>query len=378
MLAGVQLLFLWLFAMLPMQAEAEESQTEVILHKILYTENEEVPDGLVNSGDELTADYLMGGRFLNGAEFTVFDVTLRFHELTEGNNAISVIEAQKTIDEEAKAAREEKTLKEVFGDSVAIEVTKGQGQAKFNLDSRTSNGKSKAYLFAETDAPEKVKTMALNIVLVLPLYQKDGGVWTDPVHLYPKNFEYARDPFFYKHAKDDSGADLGPLEGAQFVLYKVVDGVKWYLHMNKYDDGNVWVEEGSSDISIYTSDKNGLVTTGEHHLPEGIYYFEEIASPNGYFILDEARKVQVTVPGDPDEEVTIQIDGSEVSMSDAVIYNLTDDPNDSSRNPGNGRLPETGEVRKMTLSFIGLLLVAGVVLGYRKKVFGREKEWEKD
>lgn len=387
---GLGLIFSIIIGFLPQPVAAESEATNVILHKIIYPENTPAKE-IANEGKEVVDESLMGGRPLGGAEFSLFDVTERFYFLTgAASQSISLAEAQKKIGEEAKSAKEDNQLEQLFGQPIKKAVTDNEGIASFQLTKQTSDGRGKVYLFVETKVPEVVHTSAMNMVLILPLVQEDGTAWTEPIHLYPKNTEYVRDPYFYKHGKNANGEDSGPLAGAIFRLYKLVENEKYYLHENTYNNGNTWVKAGDDGITEFTSAADGKVSTGEHHLPAGTYYFEEVKAPTGYTITDEAKKIQLDIPADPNEQVTIIVNGEKVPMGQAIIYNNkrpglpnTDGPDEPTPTPDKPstpstpgknipNLPSTGEVRSGVISVIGLGIILGSLMIYKRKTGGEK------
>lgn len=354
-LIGVVVAILFMVTGVKVVRADEEATVTVMLHKVLLDENDTTTK-YDNQGAELNID---DSALLNGAGFTVYDVT-------------SLVSAGTTQDDLYK-------LNDTYGasyfDEKGLKVTTGitgttgiKGLATFQLPEH-SNGKDAKYLIIETTHPEIAKLeIAQPIFLNFPVASTVGNV----IHLYPKNYQYVRDPYFYKHGKDSQGKDLGVLAGASFRLYQVDEtGKKLYLHEDKLDNNNQWVDVTNPKVTIITSDKNGLVTTGEHWLPIGEYFFEEVTAPNGYQITDAALKVKVTVPADSTQPVTITVDGKTTTMPEAVVDNLRGElPRTQGQLPKTlgGLLPMTGEqLVGYTALVSGLLLVIILLVCKRKQ-----------
>lgn len=337
----------------------DETTVTVMLHKVLLDENDTTTK-YDNQGTELAIN---DSALLNGAGFTVYDVT----SLVDAGSTLS--DLNKLNDTYGASYFDEKGLK------VATEITGTtgtKGLATFQLP-KLSNSRDAKYFIIETTHPEIAKLeMSQPIFLAFPLSQDISN----PVHLYPKNYQYVRDPYFYKHGKTTQGQDLGPLAGATFRLYKVdANGNKLYLHEEKRDNDNQWVDVTNPKVSLITSDKNGLVTTGNHWLPIGEYFFEEVTAPNGYLITDAALKVKVTVPADSTQPVTITVAGKTTTMPDAVVDNLI---GELPQTPGeqSGILPITGEqlVGYTALGSGMILLMILVVCKYKQTTKINPKE----
>lgn len=336
----------------PLETEMTET---VMLHKVLLDENDTTTK-YDNQGTELPID---DNFLLNGAGFTVYDVT------TLVDSGATESDLYQLNDTYGASYFDDKGLK------VATEITGTtgtKGLATFQLPEQ-SNGQYAKYLIIETTHPAIAKLeISQPIFLTLP-FSSDVA---NPIHLYPKNYQYVRDPYFYKHGKDSQGNDLGVLAGASFRLYKVdATGQKLYLHEDRLDNDNQWVDVTNPKVTIMTSDNKGLVTTGNHWLPIGEYFFEEVTAPNGYQITDAALKVKVTVPADSTQPVTITVDGKTTTMPDAVVDNLRGElpqtPGQPPQPPA-GTLPITGEqLLGYTALGGGLLLLIILLICKRKQ-----------
>lgn len=159
-------------------ANATEATTNVTLNKRIWKDGEAPAQGSIqNTGEEMD----FGGEPLNGAEFTVYDVTSAYYDLLK----------DKTQDETVKYIAENET--DYMVNKVEAKTTAGAGQATFALP-ETKDGKDAVYLFVETKTPGDVTVTkkAAPFVLAMPLYKmnKDGSYTDeklDNVNIYPKN-----------------------------------------------------------------------------------------------------------------------------------------------------------------------------------------------
>lgn len=121
----------------------------------------------------------------------------------------------------------------------------------------------------------------------------------NPVHLYPKNVGYVRDPFFFKWGNQLDGTTKR-LKGVTFALYRIDEtGKKLYLDSSPvFDLKNNWIAttEPMNNVQVakFISDEHGLVDSGERFLPAGTYYFEELQALKGY--AKASKPVEVIVP----------------------------------------------------------------------------------
>ena len=139
-----------------------------------------------------------------------------------------------------------------------------------------------------------------------------------------------------------------PLPGAEFVLYKEVEGVKYYYKDNPADAEHPqhwvsWVtniEEATHEVS----DESGHVSFVG--IEAGTYYLLETAAPEGYNMLT-----------DP---VTVEITGDDVSKDFTMDV----------ENSTGSELPSTGGIGTTIFYVIGGLLMVGaaVLLIVRKKM----------
>ena len=139
------------------------------------------------------------------------------------------------------------------------------------------------------------------------------------------------------------------LSGAEFAMYRVVDGV----------------QEDDPIYARLVSGEDGLLADGDEtslDLSMGTYHLVETVPPTGYIIRDKPVVVVVSAMGVTyDEGITaIGSDGRGVSLSDG-IYTL------KVTNSGGYALPRTGGRGTGALYATGVLLVAGSVASLRRR-----------
>lgn len=160
----------------------------------------------------------------------------------------------------------------------------------------------------------------------------------------------------YKYTMKDNKET--PLAGAQFVLYKTVNNVKYYAVVDANNKITGWTTEGvkpeenadesKTYASVFTTPASGKFTiTG---LDSDTYYLEEIVAPAGYNLLKEA--VQVTIGKDG----TVSYGNS---TGEVRIENNT-----------GTELPSTGGMGTTIFYVLGGVLMAGafVLLVVRKRM----------
>lgn len=441
----------------PAQAEVDElavipDEVQVILHKRIFRDlrwkslEEQVQDwSYQGNGMALDLQEEQTSLPFDGAVFRVWDATswvlsaqeaaINEGEVFNAENLVTDIASMTNT--EAQAAAEDANLPEIYAEEELITAEDqvgglGRGILRLpNLPVYDEEAETfKAYLIAEVGVTKDeamnvdVLQKARPLLVVLPLAV--AGEFLTDIHVYPKNVGYVRDPYFYKFGETENGkGDLGPIQGAEFVIYREVDGEKRYLKLGDATDlENQWIVAENDDpandaqIDKFTSDASGLVDTGARYLPSGTFYFEEVQAAPGYEIQAKDQKIEIVVPTSWDEPVLI--DGQEMLESfdgqvpEAAqesqtprIYNrqiakeeeptpeptptpestsdsepeVSDTVEESSdtlptattpSTPARPNLPETGAVKpsgilpktgevKATISVVGMLLIVGVV-----------------
>ncbi len=185
-------------------------------------------------------------------------------------------------------------------------------------------------------------------------YSEDGKTTTVPSKT--TTYTWKLDVLKYTLA-GEGGQTETPLAGAQFVLYKMANGVKNYAVVNADNKMTDWTANAhdsaeSVKASVITTPAEGNFTiTG---LDSDTYYLEEIAAPAGYNKLSSAITVVINDKG----EVTY----NGISTGTVKVLNQT-----------GAELPSTGGMGTTIFYVIGSLLVvvAGVLLVTRKRMSGR-------
>lgn len=157
----------------------------------------------------------------------------------------------------------------------------------------------------------------------------------------------------FKYAKKDK--EEIPLAGAQFVLYKTVNGKPSYVQAA---NGKItgWTDDKEKATVFETPDNGNFVIAG---LDADTYYLEETKAPDGYNRLKDPVKVVITatIAGDKTGRATITY--NETATGTVRIENQT-----------GVELPSTGGIGTTVFYVIGGLLmgVAVVLLVTRKKM----------
>lgn len=329
--------------------QAAEETTKIMIHRILFSEEPSSEASLEKDGQAIGNEDLRGGQPLAGATFSVYDVSTRFYDLTK--TGIAEQEAQKKISEEADQAVEVAELNQKYT-KVAEDQTGKDGIVTFDLATYHSGDQGKVYLFMETKIPAQASHKTSNLVIGLP----NNAIGKDNIlHLYAKNQPQIRRPFFYKYGRDSSKDDK-KLAGAEFCVYKETDGRTYYLHKEKYNNQNAWVEDKNDQgILRITSDTNGLVALGDYILPPGIYFFEETKAPEGYEITSESKKVKIEIPESFTQPIKVTVGDTTSSINDAKVINIkkTEVPPDVPK----GKLPTTNEQQSIGWTLLGILIL---------------------
>lgn len=169
-----------------------EGHVNVTLHKRVWKDN--IPEGYPkqNTG-EIMRDF--GGDPLEGAEFTVYDVTVEYHRLM-GLDGATQQGTISTMVSDAVSGKPDYAVSIPDGNNTDTKgVTDVNGEFTFqNLPLKKTVGtesKDAVYLFIETDAPIDVREKAAPIVLAMPIYtvgtDENPSELNRKIHLYPKN-----------------------------------------------------------------------------------------------------------------------------------------------------------------------------------------------
>lgn len=157
-----------------------------------------------------------------------------------------------------------------------------------------------------------------------------------------------------------NGAEELTLAGAQFRLYKEVDGKKLYAVIA---NGKLtgWTEDDTLATVLETADDGKLVITG---LDADDYKLEEIKAPDGY------NKLTAPV----DVKITATIDGATNVGTETVKYSYAGSAESTGTvkvlNNKGSELPSTGGIGTTIFYIVGAVLVAaaGILLITKKRM----------
>lgn len=413
-LKGILLTLLLLLPMISVfglatQADAQGDTVDLVLHKRIIRDINKDEVTYENNGLELDEDFdiVTGPTPLNGAEFTVYDISDYFYA-EKADQSLEELMKEYGNRTAAKELIKSGKIQEIATVSTGAEDNP-RGTARVPV-SRKKDGRYALYLIFENEVVNDtvefnidLERIANPIIVALPIMNPTNQTEElDEIHIYPKNIGYLRDPYFFKYGKENAESpEIGvPLEGAIFVLYQMVGNQKLYLDLSPVSDlQNSWIPSddplNNPDVSKFTSDKDGVVTTGGRLLPSGEFFFEEVQSVEGYQI--EKTDIPVVVPdswedenGNPlyvtvngqqmDELESGEVPASAYQKAEPRVYNYETptpptDPEDPAtpQQPGEPTppkkpfLPVTGEAKSF-ISLIGVLLLGiGLVIWHRRK-----------
>ena len=177
---------------------------------------------------------------------------------------------------------------------------------------------------------------------------------------HDKTTTYTWELPIYKYTKGENNAQT-PLAGAEFVLYKTVDGKNMYAQVvNGKPTG--WTETKANAATL-TSGTDGKVRV--EGLDADTYYLEETKAPAGYNKLSEPVTVVIshTVSADG-KTMTNTIEQGEATITQVEIENKT-----------GTELPSTGGMGTTLFYALGSVLVigAGVLLVTRRRMSFKNK-----
>ncbi|MFK4964893.1 SpaH/EbpB family LPXTG-anchored major pilin [Lactococcus garvieae] len=253
-----------------------DKTANVTINKRVWTD--QTPPMKQNTGEEMT-DF--GGEPLNGAEFTVYDVTDKYYELSKGSDA-------KTASEAIQA--DATTSFPSYAKVINSQVTSGQGQAHFNnLGIKNTSNRYNVYLFLETKTPNDVTITKKSapIILAMPIYKMDAKQeFTDElntdIQLYPKN-ETATDKKEFTNV-----GSFDQVKGGDQTFANVTTGDILNYKLTVNIPANIGDANAVTSFKIHDKPSSGLALKGKTvkvgDLKEGDDY--TIAYANGGFTVD--------------------------------------------------------------------------------------------
>lgn len=240
-------------------ADPAASQTvNIDLHKLIF-DNNKTPESMENDG--LTKPNFTNNSVpLNGAEFTMYDVTAKYNELlAAGNTAKQAVES---IQENYKDLQ--------TSTGAVVKTTAGEGIAHFADVPLAKDGKFAAYLFVETKVPSGVTDKATPLVIAMPVYNsnvafmdgnKVGKTDLSTINLYPKN---EANQLVKKEKSDDvTSYTVGEKVGYKVTVNVPADATKTFQVVDKPSLGLQVLLDGDfvvkSDGVTLTSDTDYTV-----------------------------------------------------------------------------------------------------------------------
>lgn len=157
------------------------TNAEITVHKHVWPTGQ-MPDQIQNTGEVMN----FGGTALNGAGFSVYDVTTEYYQKLgsqQGEEAVNAVVAE--IQSESTAGAP------AYATQVGTEkITAGEGIATFSALPVHQSGQYAAYLILETTTPVTtpgIMESAAPMVVVMPVYKPGTTTVNSQIHLYPKN-----------------------------------------------------------------------------------------------------------------------------------------------------------------------------------------------
>ena len=158
-----------------------------------------MPDSTPNTGELME----FGGKGLNGAGFTAYNITDFVYGLIEDNVVADAAAAIKKAQDVAAGiekgssttigAKDYKNFTDMGAEAkaevITAEVDGEDGIAKFDNLAYKTNDKHSVYMFIETTIPDNVGTHAAPLIVSLPL-TNSAGKYLTTAHLYPKDVTF--------------------------------------------------------------------------------------------------------------------------------------------------------------------------------------------
>lgn len=363
-------------------ANANSTDTiQVNVYKCLYTHE---------SSEELETKIP-----IREAAFVGFDLTDEYYQSRMTQQEFIDMYKTLTSDDIQKIIQEKKIplLSDIGGESSEV-YTNAEGKVSWTV-AKEKNSLSAVYLFAETRTRDDLsifETYSQPMLLFLPALDEETGKPLSVIDLFPKTINYSCTPYFFKYGIKMDGTEIR-LSDAQFVLSRQRNGIKEYWAAEQPNNLllSKWVKssqpQDDSEVKLFISDENGLVSLGNYLLPIGEYLFEEVVAPLGYEIGPEAQKIKVVVNGDPEKRTidTIILNNESLNknvfgqVSPAIIqngvpkvYNQEKKENNLEKKVyptsqgGKGELLNTGEqFVDMSIMGMGVILIAVILWRFK-------------
>ncbi|WP_265459109.1 SpaH/EbpB family LPXTG-anchored major pilin [Enterococcus sp. HY326] len=272
------------------KADEADGTANITLHKLQYSSQQE---SVQNTGGLME---FANSTPLNGAEFTVYDVTADYYSLLADSTTDS-----KNKEKAAIQTLEDKSATYATADKVvgAPQVTADEGTTTFNsLALKDDTGRDKVYLILETKTPNSptVTVKSVPLVVSMPVYQNESNTAINyDIHLYPKNIV----------ATDKKEIDLSNLtavdgqgnhysvDGTSKIKYSITVNVPADIELkDRFDvidvptEGLKYVEK-SLEIAGLTEGTDYTIYAGHQlaaNLPENYQTLYQDGFENGFYI----------------------------------------------------------------------------------------------
>lgn len=315
--------------------ELSDGEASVTVHK---KKMNALPESVPNTGGLMSEFDQYDG--LDDVEFKIYNVSAEFYALLKTTNPSTT---RNYTHKEAIEAVQQIVPGETDSRLVSTKRTDPSGEFEVTLNKKVAVGgveKDAVYLFIES--PKEGVTAAENMVLAFPVYQLDSaGKYTDielsDIHLYPKNVVNTGGVI---EVIKKGTADGAGLNGAKFVLQKMVNGEAWvvtgvsnglYSWEKRFTNGsenpNAFKFESGKSYSIQEDPSNGFEivavnsdTTGKlviGSLENGAYTLVEIEAPENAGMINKNIETNFSISGE--NPVLLEI------MNDTIIVDKNEE-----------------------------------------------------
>ena len=222
------------------------------------------------------------------------------------------------------------------------------------IDQKTNAGKAIVITYSATLNENALNTDKETNTVYLQYssdpYDSSSVKNTPEITVYVYDFDIVVD----KYA---DGNEETKLAGAEFVLYKTVEGAKKYYKLD--NDTVTWVDN-EADATVVTTDQNGAARL--QGIDSGTYYLHETKAPAGYNLLKTDVEITITATYGKDGQIT----SSSATSTNNGQYLQTQ----KIENKSGTLLPSTGGIGTTIFYIAGAVLViaAGVLLVTRRRM----------